>query len=602
VSRRLRARFTILVRMLRLLPLLYCFGAAAPPPPPPAVGALNWKVALPFRLFTKLEDWTRIAPHPCSNSSSPPSCDRSVEQWYTRVFAAEDAQSGRWPELKNLAWHPGALLSYREKSYRPGYYRKLKEYMQPKYYLVDIAVPARLGAKQCSVVVPGHTDLKVLCKDARVWVPREGAEVQVFVLPEHQLVGSAPIRVTDLLVVGLGDSFASGEGNPDRPAGWQTSRLTARHRKDKRWIEHYNPLGQNDALWLDEQCHRSLYSYQNLAAMWLAAQDPHRAVTFVHLSCSGAEIRDGLLRRQTGPPGGGGHVAKSQLKSLNQILCTKGQSVGTLPCQQTRQIDLLLLSIGGNDVGFGHIINQYLVPPRDGHTPALAFLIRELIAAGMDRKKVSEAKAFITKELMKRYGEMTTALLAHTRPNPPKSVLLTAYPDPLRREDGMRCALRPGRDSMFEGLRYSLKLPSTLIFAIKEDAERLIEEEVISPLREVQQKAAIANRANKWIFVDGFIGTLGKHGMCAVADPNHAAEELGWPYPDGEGKWAVLNPSQWRAYKGRARWFRTVHDSMLTQRSRDFRAELHGAFHPAAQAHAAMAKAVVEALVPSPPR
>jgi hypothetical protein len=599
VSRPLPVRSTILPRALWLLPLFCCLMAAAPSRNPPVVGALNWHVAQPYRLFTRVEDWTRIAPRPCSGN--PPPCDSSVEDWYIRVLSGEHAQTSPWPEMKYLAWHPGELWSRQEKSYRPGFYRDLKDYIHPRQYDVRIDVPAGFGARRCLVVVAGKSGTPVPCREASARVPTEGAtNVQVFVLPERQLVGSSLVTVTNLLIVGLGDSFASGEGNPDRPAAWQTSRLASRRNKDEGWIRHYNPLGKNDALWLDEQCHRSLYSYQNLAAMWIASQDPHRAVTFVHLACSGAEIKDGLLAPQTGPPGGGDHVAQSQLESLNEKLCTKGQPVGRLPCQHTRQIDLLLLSIGGNDVGFGHIINHYLLPPRVRGKPSPDSFYRELIAAGMARMTTGAAKILITNHLDRWYGELTKALSIYTRPNPPKTVLLTAYPNPLLREDGLRCALKSARDSMFDGLNHAFNLPRSLSFSIKEDAQRLIEDEVVSPLREVQRKAAAANKAKNWIFVDDFIGALNRHGMCAVADPNHAPEELGWPYPDGKGKWAVLDPSQWRAYKDRVRWFRTVHDSMLTQRSRDLRVELHGAFHPAARAHAAMAQAVAAAAGAAP--
>ena len=597
MPQKLLPRIAVIARTLWLLPLC-CLTAAAPAPPPPAIPDLDWHIERPFRLFTRVEDWTRLAPRPCSNPNNPPSrCDSSMDQWYSRVFAPDDEQGTRWPEPKDLAWHPGRLWSYRDKSYQPGYFPDPTDYVQAKTYFVDIVVPANFDAKQCSVVVGGRTAAPTPCKNARAEVPRgEGTQVQVFLLPERQLIGSSKIRVTDLLVVGLGDSFASGEGNPDRPAGWHTSRLAAHHRTDKTWVQHYNPLGTNTAHWLDEQCHRSLYSHQNLAAMWLAAQDPHRAVTFVHLACSGAEISDGLLHPQSGPPGGGDHVAKSQLASLNEILCTKGRPVGTQPCEHTKQIDLLFLSIGGNDVGFGHIINHYLFPPSQRDRPALASFYHDLLAAGMGHMTAKQANRLISTQLIDRYRSFSAALAKHTKPSLPKHVLLTAYPNPLLREDAKPCALTPGRDVMFEGLSYAFWKANLLgTFAIDEKSQDLIEAEVIGPLHEAQQKFVAENRANRWVFVAGFISALTKHGMCAVADPTLAAKELGWSYPTSDGKWAVLDPAQWRAYHERPRWFRTVHDSILTQRSSDIRVELHGAFHPAARAHAEMARAVVDA-------
>ena len=43
-----------------------------------------------------------------------------------------------------------------------------------------------------------------------------GADISVAVVGEQPITLKAKVR--DLLIVGMGDSFASGEGNPDMPA------------------------------------------------------------------------------------------------------------------------------------------------------------------------------------------------------------------------------------------------------------------------------------------------------------------------------------------------------------------------------------------------
>ena len=65
------------------------------------------------------------------------------------------------------------------------------------------------------------------------------------------------IILQDFVIVGLGDSNGSGEGNP--PFHYPT-------------------------------CNRSIASYQYQAALYVETQDPRSSVTFLHASCSGARI------------------------------------------------------------------------------------------------------------------------------------------------------------------------------------------------------------------------------------------------------------------------------------------------------------------------
>ena len=75
-------------------------------------------------------------------------------------------------------------------------------------------------------------------------------------------------------------------GYPARIGDWKTI-------GEKAFIEE-------NARWLDQACHRSLYSHQLRAALQLAVEDPHRAVTFVGVACSGAETVFGLFLRYKG--------------------------------------------------------------------------------------------------------------------------------------------------------------------------------------------------------------------------------------------------------------------------------------------------------------
>jgi hypothetical protein len=175
------------------------------------------------------------------------------------------------------------------------------------------------------------------------------------------------VEARDVKIVALGDSFSAGEGNPH--SQW---RLFSIHRRP--------------AYWLDPRCHRSLVSGPSLAAAYVAYVHPHASITLLHYGCSGASIADGvatpwahletsegvderwrsyqqlwvLVRRPTDQQT---HPVNAELihpPSTNdpkwpldyppsQIQQAKADLGGGRP-------DLVLLSTGGNDVGFADIV------------------------------------------------------------------------------------------------------------------------------------------------------------------------------------------------------------------------------------------------------
>ena len=134
---------------------------------------------------------------------------------------------------------------------------------------------------------------------------------------------STEIQVRDLLIAGLGNSVAAGEGNPDRPVALadegfcfqrflgpgarrifpaEPRRLSAATRP-ARATRSARPLrltewASQGALWMSAACHRSLYGYQLRTALTVAIENRHAAVTFIPLACSGATIEAGLLGAQ----------------------------------------------------------------------------------------------------------------------------------------------------------------------------------------------------------------------------------------------------------------------------------------------------------------
>src|SRR6266702_8054914 len=99
------------------------------------------------------------------------------------------------------------------------------------------------------------------------------------------------IAVRDIFIAGLGDSIASGEGNPDRPIALADEGFCFRSYLGTSGAQYYRPSRagykggraceapdslqvwqRQSALWFNSACHRSLYSYQTRTALALAVQ------------------------------------------------------------------------------------------------------------------------------------------------------------------------------------------------------------------------------------------------------------------------------------------------------------------------------------------
>src|SRR3981189_2414199 len=206
------------------------------------------------------------------------------------------------------------------------------------------------------------------------------ATVEVSSGPEAPQRLVTEIMVRDIFIAGLGDSVASGEGNPDRPialsdegfcfrsylgtAGAQYYRPSRAGYKGGRACEAPDTLqvwqGQS-ALRFNSACHRSLYSYQTRTALALAVRHPHIAVTYLPLACTGATIADGLFGSQRGrecPPSKSGScpgTVNGRIAELREAVTAAKRR------QPDRRLDLVLLSIGGNDIYFSGLVADVIV-------------------------------------------------------------------------------------------------------------------------------------------------------------------------------------------------------------------------------------------------
>jgi hypothetical protein len=182
------------------------------------------------------------------------------------------------------------------------------------------------------------------------------------------------VRIEDLLVVSIGDSYSSGEGNPEAwiqerrlvetsspffPYFLLTGLRTRFH--DVWWADdgvgpsrgpsttYVGPFEQvSEHLSLVEQqhlrAHRSTLAWPSQVAWDLERLSPRSSVTFLALPVTGARVRVGVLN----PTAGADHPVGT--KYLPSQMYTLKQLIGA------RKIDLVLVSIGGNDVGFSQLV------------------------------------------------------------------------------------------------------------------------------------------------------------------------------------------------------------------------------------------------------
>jgi hypothetical protein len=451
-----------------------------------------------------------------------------------------------------------------------------------------------------------------------------GGRVRVSINGKRQ--AKANISVKDVFIVGVGDSFASGEGNPDDPVQFSDERST-NYGLDpaKRSMDGYpsrkgdwrrigdKPFLREAARWASRACHRSLYSYQLRTALQLAIEDPHRAVTFAGFACSGSEITIGLFLRYKGNEWDKHPPRLPQLSYVSEELCGKDKSIpkdytsgytqlGKLPELQgmvlnkcykpKRKIDLLLVSIGGNDVGFSSLVANAIFRDKT--------LLKNVGGWFGSVHGPSESRRALG-VLKTRYKALNKAFHYMLRIPWKQSdrIILSAYPRMELQEDGT--TLCPSGNA---GM--TLYPDFAVMNGQLKEAANFADE-----LFEVMK---ISSRKHGWTFVDEHRDQFAAHGFCAVSTEKEGeiAERLDLPR-FADNKWSGFKPSQFRAYASRQRWIRTPDDAYLTghfhtngvisnrlmryKRSKWFQVVMagtySGSFHPTAEGHAAIADAVV---------
>lgn len=535
---------------------------------------------------------------------------------------------------------------------------------------------------------------------------------------ERSIAGPTPVLVRDILVVGMGDSFGAGVGNPDRPVRLDRNnhfhydgvavggRIPVRQGARSGGRTSDRRFADAQAEWLDMRCFRSQYSYQFRSALHLAVLLKHAAVTFLDVACDGARIIEGMLHRKPIKDGFGTRAQDNppppQIGSVSVLLCkARVQSsqvryrvlyrndysrVGDVcsdPAKRTlcdfgnvkyasdgktlrsgpttmevcpgdgshdgpwlRKIDLVLLSIGGNDIGFAPMVAHVLIGSG----------LYEKYAKGKAWSHGSKEGLERLALLLNKYRKLDHAMFSHLpiRNDDRSRVILTAYPMAVSGEaNGSGSSICDGQDAqagmdaepifrsfapretdpdrrpqstpvnrLDEGprdlrdvLRVTCLLNLTRVHwtAYSSDGDRASNEKAVrgGVCSEVKDKYENEvdrkhDRALGWTYVAEFLPAFEGRGFCARGNEGAADRQLEMPYKvPRDLKWSVYDISEFRAYGPTRRWVRTPNDAFLVTNwhsggpigSRDNRliAMSTSAMHLNAEGYAVMADRVLAA-------
>jgi GDSL-like Lipase/Acylhydrolase family len=309
-------------------------------------------------------------------------------------------------------------------------------------------------------------------------------------------VGEINVTVRRVVIVTMGDSFQSGEGNA------HTKAKTA-------------PSGNSDQgivvtgeQWLQSRCHSSLFSASAIASRRWAAANSQAYVVYMNFACSGATIQNGVLGSYAGIEGpnarndetDGRHFTKpklpSQLSQVASAICADGK--GCTPIEP----DVVLLSVGVNDYGFSDIVKT----------------LAKTVCHEDCWTTLEQSTRKVALELASERGLEKVYKAISARLNP-KHSLVIEYPDPTHSDDGSFC----NENIVFNGARGKKTLGM-----IDRLENEWAHKTLMIPLNDAQKLAAAASPG--WRYVDGVAALTERHGYCAEMGRNffHVGEDANY--------------------------------------------------------------------------
>jgi hypothetical protein len=608
-------------------------GVAQPPQAPvaniPMTLRVRWEVKNRFRLFRNESDFLR---HVDANRGDG-------------ILAAErrlamGSGGHGWARLTVNALCVDAAGRILDVCERDGV---RESYLNPTDHRVGVVVDAPPAGATCTWTFEAADEqprsVAVPCTEEVTLRVRYGTSTFATVkaaLPDGSAQGGrAELLVRDLLVAGIGDSIASGEGNPDRAvvldddgfcfrrfignsggeyfrpsrAGYRGNKTCETTTRDDRALRDWTRRG---AGWMSAACHRSLYSYQVRTMLALAVETPHIAVTFLPLACTGAEIETGLLDGQRAREvtcGGRGRTGPCPSRMPGQIAQMNGILKAARRTQPERTFDLVLLTIGANDVRFSELVSNVLLDQSADRT-----------LLGSRISSVEAARSILQQELPGKFSRLRAALRPLVGGDLGR-VVFVSYPDPALHDGGAPCG--GGREGVDIHPSFNVNaetLSKTTAFVDREFLPR------IRDLAQCEGGVICKGNADRMTFVDAHQPAFADPGFCAHAESDPAFDRACLSVK-GESFQSDLRlaaehplvcnmrPRDFRPYAPRARWVRTPNDSYFTSMtypdglpSVTQPADIHdaawgilsavygGAIHPTAEGYAVMADAALPAV------
>ena len=616
---------------------------------------IDWKVENRFRFFRYQDDFDRhVAKHHANNAAWRSILD--VERdfmddpgldgfgWARTLTPREGSAMGRVCSSQALGLPPGSCRRFHSTEAKG----VEENYINPVSHLVRFVakLPADFSGATCVWTIGAKTLAPQPCATPafeRVAAKKDLSATKRVPMTTPvkltaRLAGHADrsrqieVAVRDVLIVGMGDSLASGEGNPERPVklsgeGFCYRRVVSgkqyfRPGRSNTGAARACPAGgappeggeaANDlakfeaarAQWLFRKCHRSVYGYQMRTALALAVKHEKIAVTYLPLGCTGATIAEGVLGPKPARemPLRGGYmrsgIVAAQIADLRNAVLSGGKAV--------RPIDGVLLTIGANDLGFAELVAHTLLPESSVEHKALRFAKAALTP--------DEAKAKLP--TLERDFVRLRAQLKPLLGGDLKKIVYAPYGNPAQQASGEACAdTRKGFDVHPAFHAGGAKLSAAVAF---------VENQMIPNLK----KFATCDGASgcsglpqdAMRFADDHRAAFKAHGFCAngsePAFDTNCFKADGSSFRETPDNQAMQKPlvcgydaAAFRPYLTRARWQRTVNDSYFAAmtfpssaplKGKDihdalwglFAAVYGGAVHPTSEGHAAMADAAL---------
>lgn len=339
-------------------------------------------------------------------------------------------------------------------------------YIRYKQIGLGIVLYSQVEAQLGQLVLPPNSPIdtnprihaKGTCVFYRVRISANGqavftSETKSFRMPDTYNIGIA------------GDSYGAGEGAPD---------------------DNVELGGDNSDMWTQQDCHRSNKSGLVRGVKFFIQRNPDVAVDYLHVACTGAGISNLITQEQTRA------VFDFSSPHPIQFDLIRDELLGS-ENQNHNELHLLLLSIGGNNAGFGsYVVNFIVAPFNAADDPNLPDDIPE------DLEALGDAYDNLNEGIRERF--------------PSAKVAVATYPDSTRGPLGFCNTLQ---DFVPREVTYFCCIAEVNPITNPREEYVFTSTQFISPLNETIRASA---NDHGWAVID-VENRMGAHGICDCAEP-----------------------------------------------------------------------------------